>query len=56
MQGYFGIKITPLGANMVLMEEQEEGELQALHDDAKDWLAQWFSLNHGNPVVSITKG
>ncbi|PNY01681.1 hypothetical protein L195_g024982 [Trifolium pratense] len=44
MQGYFGIKITPLGANMVLMEEQEEGELQALQDDAKDWLAQWFCL------------
>ncbi|CAJ2672764.1 unnamed protein product [Trifolium pratense] len=42
-QGYFGIKITPLGANMVLMEEQEEGELQALLLEAKSWLDQWFS-------------
>ncbi|PNX93423.1 hypothetical protein L195_g016577 [Trifolium pratense] len=42
MQGYFGIKITPLGANLVLLEEQEGGEMQALQADAKEWLDQWF--------------
>ncbi|MCH86156.1 hypothetical protein A2U01_0007010, partial [Trifolium medium] len=41
-QGYFGIKITPLGANLVLLEEQETGEVQALMEDAKSWLEQWF--------------
>ncbi|MCI08394.1 hypothetical protein A2U01_0029471, partial [Trifolium medium] len=41
-QGYFGIKITPLGANLVLLEEQEEGEVRALIEDAKSWMEQWF--------------
>ncbi|PNX65689.1 hypothetical protein L195_g062723, partial [Trifolium pratense] len=41
-QGYFGVKITPLGANLVLLEEQEEGEVRALMEDAKSWLDQWF--------------
>jgi hypothetical protein len=41
-QGYFGVKITPLGANLTLLEGQEEGEVQALLDDAKGWLDQWF--------------
>jgi hypothetical protein len=34
-QGYFGVKVTPLGANLTLLEGQEEGEVQALMDDAK---------------------
>ncbi|MCH84931.1 DUF4283 domain protein [Trifolium medium] len=42
MQGYFGVKITPLGANLVLLEEQEEGEIKALMEDAGGWLEQWF--------------
>jgi hypothetical protein len=41
-QGYFGVKVTPLGANLTLLEGQEEGEVQALIDDAKTWLDQWF--------------
>jgi hypothetical protein len=41
-QGYFGVKITPLGANLALLEGQEEGEVEALMVDAKDWLDQWF--------------
>ncbi|GAU49604.1 hypothetical protein TSUD_407690 [Trifolium subterraneum] len=41
-QGYFGIKITPLVANLTLLEEQEEGEVQALLKDARSWLEQWF--------------
>jgi hypothetical protein len=42
MQGYFGVKITPLGSNLSLLEGQEEGEVEALMEDAKDWLDQWF--------------
>ncbi|PNX61493.1 hypothetical protein L195_g052481, partial [Trifolium pratense] len=41
-QGYFGVKITPLGANLVLLEDQEEGEIKALLKDAWGWLEQWF--------------
>jgi hypothetical protein len=42
MQGYFGVKITPLGSTLTLLEGQEEGEVQALMEDAKEWLDQWF--------------
>ncbi|GAU42969.1 hypothetical protein TSUD_188420 [Trifolium subterraneum] len=42
IQGYFGVKVTPLGSNLTLLEEQEEGEIQALMEDAKGWLDQWF--------------
>jgi hypothetical protein len=42
MQGYFGVKVTPLGSRLTLLEEQEEGELQALMKDAKEWLEDWF--------------
>ncbi|GAU46303.1 hypothetical protein TSUD_283280 [Trifolium subterraneum] len=41
-QGYFGVKVTPLGSNLTLLEGQEEGEVQALIDDAKGWMDQWF--------------
>ncbi|PNX71430.1 hypothetical protein L195_g027309, partial [Trifolium pratense] len=41
-QGYFGVKVTPLGANLALLEGQEDGEVEALMEDAKDWLKQWF--------------
>lgn len=30
MQGFFSIKVTPMGANLVLMEEMEEGIIPAL--------------------------
>ncbi|XP_045820034.1 uncharacterized protein LOC123913360 [Trifolium pratense] len=42
-QGYFGVKVTPLGARLTLLDGQEEGEVQALMDEAKDWLKQWFT-------------
>jgi hypothetical protein len=42
-QGYFGVKVTHLGANLSLLEGQEEGEVEALMKDAKDWLEQWFT-------------
>ncbi|MCI00190.1 DUF4283 domain protein, partial [Trifolium medium] len=41
-QGYFGVKVTPLGSNLTLLEGQEEGEVEALLEDAKEWLDQWF--------------
>ncbi|MCH81026.1 RNA-binding protein 25-like, partial [Trifolium medium] len=34
-QGYFGVKVTPLGSNLTLLEGQEDGEMQALLEDAK---------------------
>jgi hypothetical protein len=42
-EGYFGVKITPLGSNLTLLEGQEEGEVEALMEDAKEWLEQWFT-------------
>jgi hypothetical protein len=41
-QGYFGVKVTPLGANLALLEGQEDGEVKALMEDAKGWMDQWF--------------
>ncbi|GAU23839.1 hypothetical protein TSUD_380010 [Trifolium subterraneum] len=43
-QGYFSVKVTPLGSNLTLLEGQEEGEVQALMDDANEWLNQWFRV------------
>lgn len=37
-EGYFKIKFTPLEANLALLEEQEDKELQALTIGANDWL------------------
>ncbi|PNX76543.1 hypothetical protein L195_g032496, partial [Trifolium pratense] len=45
-QGYFGVKVTPLGSNLTLLEGQEAGEVQALMEDAKGWLEQWFKEIH----------
>ncbi|XP_058741575.1 uncharacterized protein LOC131613953 [Vicia villosa] len=45
-EGYFRVKATPLGANLCLLEEQEEGEIKALVEEAKDWISQWFSDIH----------
>ncbi|MCI34513.1 hypothetical protein A2U01_0055733, partial [Trifolium medium] len=41
-QGYFGVKVTPLGSNLTLLEGQEDGEVEALQEDAQEWLNQWF--------------
>ncbi|GAU46956.1 hypothetical protein TSUD_403050 [Trifolium subterraneum] len=41
-QGYFGVKVTPLGANLALLEEQGDGEVKALMEYAKGWMDQWF--------------
>jgi hypothetical protein len=41
-QGYFGVKVTPLGSNLTLLEGQEDGEVEALLEDASEWMEQWF--------------
>lgn len=43
IEGFFGIKIISLGANMCLMEEESDGELNTLIVEEKDWIAHWFS-------------
>lgn len=32
-----------MGANLCLLEENEDGELEALVEGVKGWLGQWFS-------------
>ncbi|GAU51047.1 hypothetical protein TSUD_371250 [Trifolium subterraneum] len=36
-QGYFRVKVTPLGSNLTLLEGQEDGEVQSLMEDASGW-------------------
>lgn len=43
MEGYFSIKVTPLGANLCLLEEVEEGEIADLIKLGECWWKQWFS-------------
>lgn len=40
---YFTIKVTSLGENLCLTKEREEGELEVLVVEARDWLGQWYS-------------
>lgn len=42
LEGYFTIKVTSLGANLCLIEEEEEGEIQALINKDKDWIRKQF--------------
>lgn len=50
MQGVFSIKVTPLGATLVLLEESEEGMIQALLEDAKEWINEFFEdIRQWNP-------
>lgn len=42
-QWYFSVRATALGSNLVLLENLEEGEMEALIEGAQDWLATWFS-------------
>lgn len=42
MQGFFSVKVTPMGANLVLLEEMEEGIIPALIEDASDWIHEKF--------------
>lgn len=40
---YFSIKATPLGANLCLLEEIEDGEIKNMISEGKSWWSQWFS-------------
>lgn len=42
-QGYFDMKATPMGANLVLLETDDVEDMQSLINDGREWLTQWFS-------------
>lgn len=42
VEGVFTIKVTPMGANLCLMEELEEGYISELIGDGSTWWKQWF--------------
>ncbi|XP_058763176.1 uncharacterized protein LOC131636584 [Vicia villosa] len=42
IDGFFSIKDHPLGANLCLLEEMEEGIIQELIDEGEWWWKQWF--------------
>ncbi|XP_058726434.1 uncharacterized protein LOC131597779 [Vicia villosa] len=42
VEGIFSIKVTPLGANLCLLEETEEGFIRELIGDGQTWWRQWF--------------
>lgn len=41
-EGYIGIKVTSLGANLCLLEEREECVLKVRVEEATEWFNQWF--------------
>ncbi|XP_058748519.1 uncharacterized protein LOC131621485 [Vicia villosa] len=43
MEGYFSIKVTPLGANLCLLEDIEDGAVRDLIEEGRSWWTQWFS-------------
>lgn len=42
MEGYFGIKVTPLGVRLCVLEDRGEGELDDLISNGASWLDKWF--------------
>ncbi|XP_058759400.1 uncharacterized protein LOC131632679 [Vicia villosa] len=42
MEGFFSIKVHPMGANLCLLEEMEEGIIKEPMDEGKWWWKQWF--------------
>lgn len=52
MQGVFSIKITPIGANSVLMEDIEEGAIENAIKEGERWLYDWFvEVSQWQPFV-----
>lgn len=43
IESYFSIKVTPLRANLCLLEEIDEGEIKHLITEGKSWWSQLFS-------------
>ncbi|XP_058739160.1 uncharacterized protein LOC131611050 [Vicia villosa] len=42
MEGFFSIKVHPLGANLCVLEEMEEGIIKELLEEGIWWWKQWF--------------
>lgn len=42
MEGYFGVKVTPLGAKLCLLEDHGDGDLDDLIASGASWLDKWF--------------
>ncbi|XP_058763296.1 uncharacterized protein LOC131636700 [Vicia villosa] len=42
IEGFFSIKVFPLGANLCILEEMEEGLIKELIEEGKWWWQQWF--------------
>ncbi|XP_058749527.1 uncharacterized protein LOC131622508 [Vicia villosa] len=43
VEGYFSIKVTPLGANLCLLEDIDDGAVRDLIEEGRSWWSQWFS-------------
>lgn len=41
-EGYFNIKSRPMGANLCLLEEQEEGDIKTMIEEDREWIERWF--------------
>ncbi|XP_058783878.1 uncharacterized protein LOC131658623 [Vicia villosa] len=44
MEGYFQVKVTPMGGNLCLLGEVEEGVIDDLIGDGETWWKQWFNV------------
>ncbi|XP_058775853.1 uncharacterized protein LOC131650141 [Vicia villosa] len=44
MEGYFLVKVTPMGGNLCLLEESEEGVIEDLIGVGETWWKQWFQV------------
>lgn len=42
-EGVFTIRVTPLGANMCLLEDFMEGDLNSFIEKRREWWSQWFA-------------
>lgn len=42
MEGYFNVKVTPLGSNLVLIEPEGEVDVVVVIIEAKEWVESWF--------------
>lgn len=52
LDGYFNIKVTPLGSNLCLLEGRGEGDIDDLVVYGESWLKKWFqSVLEWDPTV-----
>lgn len=56
IEGFFSVKIIPLGANICVLEEMEEGVILDLMSEGNTWWKQWFhSIKSWHKGVVDTK-